>query len=452
VVAFLLITFAGKTTERMDPFAQLTPWDVPMRAVEVVLGAFQDLLASAPRILLDPFFREDIVAAVLSAGFVVALLATIALFLLMRRTAAAEHPTARTLLWTLVSGLAVFLAALSPFMVISYYIPARALYLPSLGLALMVGSFAAWSTRFLRAQVSRNFFAGTVASVTLLFVLINQYAQHDFARGWELEKGIIEALASERNAIPEGTEISIHNIPRNFGPTPDFHNRFALNGIINWLAPGRSLSGTTLRDFSDVFALPEDVSAVTHSKIYPSERDWILLWSPIGIYRIATLVLERDGHNNDSLPTAVDQSGTRPSRIESIQLKGSVTPLELQARYDGDLQVGLSGIITNKHFDLALLPVTIAGTAALERKLHLYAHAHHTNGIKVPYDASVSERGGFTAQTDGYTKYLFLRNWSSIEKVRISLADSYHGRLTPGGNKRAEIEKPTFSPAYIEFF
>jgi hypothetical protein len=446
---YILVTFSGKTTERMDPFLNIDTSSLASHTINVLAGSLTDLLAHTPRILLDSYYRANLIEAGQSPAFILTIFTIACLsFVLYHRVGKTRHPAAKTekqLLLLFSAGILVYLATLSPFMVLSYHVAARALYIPSLGIALMSGAGFAYLTLKTRYNWQNILLTGALSILLAMFVLINIFSEKDFARQWTLEQEIIGYVSSVRDSIPDGTELSIFNVPKTYGPSPDFVNRFGFNGIVNWIIPGRNLYGETQNDFSEVFEIPDNPGAVEELTIYPAQGKWLLTWTPAGVVRVTSLKLYNTPDNSN---TTVEKPDTTVETHTAApgELYGLVSMPDQGANYNDSFSVTASTLIQIPQIDVGLLQIHVAGPGASDSKLRLILHARLMNGLVRPYDTSVSLRYGFHPASGGYSKYFFISELSSVEALRISLSSAkenltVHQKESPTGKQDASANR-----------
>ena len=457
---YILVTFSGKTTERMDPFLNIDTSSIASHIMNVLGGSLTDLLGHTPRILLDPYYRADLLAAGRSPAFMLAILTIASLSIVFyRRTVGTSSPAAKTekqLFLLFTTGLLVYLATLSPFMILSYHIAARALYLPSLGIALMSGAVFAYLSLKTRYNWQNILLTGALSILLALFVLINLFSEKDFARQWRLEQDIINYISSVRDDLPDGTELSIFNVPKTYGPSPGFVNRFGFNGIVNWIIPGRNLYGETQNDFSDVFEVPNNPGGIDGLTIYPAQGKWVLTWTPDGVVRVKSLTLYNttdDSNITVKKPvTTMKTHTTKPG-----ELYGLVSLPNKSATYNDLFPVTASTLIQIPQINVGLLQIHIAEPGANDRKLRLILHARHMDGLVRPYDSPVSLRYGFHPASGGYSKYFFISDFSSVKALHISLTSKKENLTvrqeeSPPGKQDTSVKIRTEKSAGILFF
>lgn len=421
---YLLVTFSGKTTERMDPFMDINTTSIISHTMYVLRSSLTDLIGHTPRILIDPYFHSDLIEAGQSVVFMLAILTiAAAMVILYRHLNNAGKPamhTEKRLLLLFSTGILIYLATLSPFMVLSYYIAARALYIPSLGIALMAGAVFAFLAIRAKHRWQNIVLAGSLAMLMVVFVLVNLFSQNDFSRQWSLEQDIIDYVSSIKEDIPENTELSIFNVPKTYGPSPGFVNRFGFNGIVNWIHPGKSLYGETQNDFSDVLRIPETIGHTNNMKIQAAQERWVLAWTPAGIMRITGLNLS-SAPNNET--TVAGKAHAEQSGLETTpgDLYGVVSTPGQSAVYSDGTLVTIKTLIHLPQIDAALLQILVTGEEVNNEQLRLILHARNTDNLVQPYDMKVSLRNGFQPGASGYSKYFLVSDISSIKALHVSL-------------------------------
>ena len=422
---FLLITISGRTTERIDRFTAIDIGSVPSHIVNVLAGSVIEILGHAPRILLDPYYHSELSSAALSAGYIFSafvIISSAAWF--SRRLVGMPGKTpgsTRILVLLVVTGIIIWFSSLSPFMVLSYYVPARSLYIPSLGAALIAGAVFGYICIILQQRWQRAVMVSAFSFLLAVYVLINRYSEQDFALQWENEKLIIDYIDANKDQIPEGTELAIFNVPRTHGPTPGFVNRYAFNGMVNWIAPGRNLEGHTLKDFSDIFQIPVDISQHNQYSVHPQENYWALLWTPDSVMRLGSIKLLRDQNALSTAASNVVTSSAESSGIQPVELSGIIRSVNRSAYYNGDISVHVTSMIIAPQIDSGLVQVSVKGPALMQNKYRLILHARHPDGSSIPYDVTLSPDRGFQEGNTGFSKYFFIENFSCVDTLQISL-------------------------------
>ena len=423
-IIYGLVTFSGKTTERLDPFTGINTSSIVSHSIDVLKSSLTDLVGHTPRILIDPYFHSELLEAGDSAAFMLATFTIAILMIVLFRRLNNEDGPARhadtKLLLLFATGALIYLATISPFMVLSYYIAIRALYIPSLGIALMAGAIFAFLAIRARHQWQNIILTGPLAMILVVFVLVNIFSQNDFSRQWLLEQDILDYVSSVKNDIPENTELSIFNVPKTYGPSPGFVNRFGFNGIVNWIVPGKGLYGETQKDFSDVFSIPDTAEHIDDLKIQPAPGKWVLVWTPRGVMRVTGLRLYNAANNETTAArdTHAEQSGHKTA---SGDLYGLVSTPGQSAVYSNGILVTVKTLINLPQIDAGLLQIQVTGQNVDDAQLRLVLHASNMDGRIQPYDTTVSLRNGFQPAAAGYYKYFLISDISSIKTLRVSL-------------------------------
>ncbi len=309
---------------------------------------------------------------------------------------------------------------LSPFMVISYYIPNRALYIPLFGFSIMVAVLYEYIFQNVGKRWQKITLTAGLTGFLGIFVLINIYTQNDFEKKWRLEKQIITYLASAKKEILPNTEINLLNLPKSYGPSPSLRNDYALNGIAKWVFQGENISGNTLKNLSEIFSFPIDFNSSDYIELSPPKNNWVLFWSDDHLVRVKKIHLF---HNQNNVPKQIMndyQSSDPRGIIQAVDLEALVLPLEMNARYD-NYEVKAKDIIFLKQLDIGLLRISIKGNDIADNQLRLLVHANY-EGTRLPYDQKVSSRTGSQFQGKECTRDFFIKDFSQLKSVEISLS------------------------------
>ncbi len=424
LVAVAALTFGGKTTERADEFLSVSPAAMPARLPGVLaeslrgfLLPYADTLISEPSLVLETA-RQPILA--LSALIIVALI-TVAL------RACVHTPNARGLVPRQIGiGLVIWIATLSPFVVLSYYLPSRALYLPSLGIWFMTATLLCAACK---ASPWLRWLGGIGTSLLLIyFTIANLYAQQDFAQRWQDTRALAVGLHQLQDKLPRQGELVLVNPVRSHGPAPDLHNRFAFDGLIRWLLPAHDLHGETLRDFSTLFDLPAQQDPADHWRLTARPGSVPLLRTAARLHAMNTLDLSRN-----AAPTA-------PAPGHGV--RGVMTVLDAGAEYASGFQIRLGRLIHLPIADLALLEVEINAPTDV-KDLRLILHARQENGRTESLDSSVAKRFGFVRSKGGWRRFIPIAHYSELRGLRmgISLRDQ---RLRPEATRATRADGVEF--------
>jgi hypothetical protein len=450
IAIFALVTFAGKTTERIDRFTALDLASIPAHIMNILAGSVIEILGYTPRILLDPYYHPDLFSAAFSAGYILSIAAIIIISVWFYRsmdTVPGKSPhNKRMPMYLVAAGTCIWISSLTPFMVLSYYVPARSLYIPSLGVALVAAALFGYIYAKLQNGIPRAVLSSAFSVLLAAYVLINLYSEQDFAHQWENEKLIIDFVDSKKDRIPVGTELAIFNVPHSEGPTPGFVNRYTFNGMLNWIAPERKLQGHTLKDFSDIYRIPESISQYTRYSVPPLDNYWALLWTPESVLRLGNIKLVREQNDLQAHEPGMDTGDFEYSGSQAVDLTGLVRPINQAGQYNNDMSIHVNTMIIMPQIDSGLVQVSVDGTDITEDKYRLVLHALHQDGSSKPYDLTLSREKGFRESATGLSKYVFINDFFSVSSLQFSLTTISGKRLKRGSPDTGEAGHTNLEP------
>ena len=229
---FVSINFLGRTAGRVSQHS-LHGQSIFEHAVQVSIQSFITLIESPFRLLLDPYYRSEILSAGSHIAFFFSLLSLFLLgwyFIKFERTNLLSQK--KSIIF-LLSGLIFWFAALSPLMAINYYMPDRVLFIPLIGLSITMGAIAYLFDQY--NHFFRYIFVFVLITCGSAFSLVNIYTQNGFANKWQNEKALLEKLKVIDNTLKGNTTINLFNFPSDYGPSPNLDDDFTFNGMVNWL-------------------------------------------------------------------------------------------------------------------------------------------------------------------------------------------------------------------------
>lgn len=402
---FLLATAAGRTSEKLSAFTAPPLAELPSHMFGVLLKASDDLITLPYRYLLDPFYWPDLaeswsapvvavlgVAALLTAGILVKV--------------GPCSGNRRGAVPALSTGLLLLLAPLVPFLLLTYYLPVRAMYLPSWGFALVAGGvYCVLADRW---KLLRIPLASLFAAVLLSYGMVNLYLQRDFAEFWRFESRFLGQLSALSPTFPDGADVHLFNVPEELGPAPGLVDRFTFHGMLNWIDPARGLEGNTVSDLSDIF----DLDALASGKsdlVRPAAGRVALFWL--------------DGQ---LLP--IDQFGISNASARLDKQGGSLLmrdfPLRLSASYRDGYHLELTRLWMGPPGTLAILALRVRSPNPSDRGLRLVLHGIDGSGQVVPLDVSVSDRTGFQWHDDAWERFVPIYRPQRFQRLRLSLSQN----------------------------
>ena len=415
---FAIVTFSGATAERIErhPFPSIA--SLPTHIMSVLSNSSVGILSYPFRILLDSCYWRELLSVVIGFDFLlVAILLTFLFWLLIRHFSSEScnlNLTPKMLRALFLVGFIIWIITLSPFMVTSYYIPNRALYIPLFGFSIMVAVLYEYIFQNVGKRWQKIALAAGLTGFLGIFVLINIYTQNDFEKEWRVEKQIITYLANTKKEILPNTEINLLNLSY---ASPSLRNDYALNGIAQWIFQGKNISGSTLKNLSEIFSFPIDFNSSDCIELSPQKNNWVLFWSDDHLVRVKKIHLF---HNQNNVPKQIMNVVKAPRGTKQpVDLEALVLPLDMSAQYD-NYEVKAKDIIFLKQLDIGLLRISIKGNGIADNRLRLLVHANY-EGTKLPYDQNVSSRTGFQFQGKECTRDFFIKDFSKLKSLEISL-------------------------------
>lgn len=411
LAAVAALTLGGKTTERANEFLTVNPASMPLRLLDVLGESLRGFLLPYADMLVGE--SSLVLAIVRQPTFLLSALIIVALVTTTLRANVHVPGTRGAVPRNIGIGLAIWLAALSPFVVLSYYLPNRALYLPSLGMWLIAATLLC---AVCRGPAWSRWLGGSGTSLLLIyFTVANLYAQQDFTRRWQDTRALAVGLLQLQDPLPQQGELVLVNPARSHGPAPDLHNRFALDGLIRWLLPAHALHGETLRDFSTLFDLPAGDDPAGHWKLSAQPGALPLLRGGDGLHLMTTLELVRSSAGAAQPPTT--------------QLRGVLSTLDMASDFGTGVSLHLGRLVHLPAADLALLEVEVRAPAD-SKGLRLILHARRDDSQSEALDSSIAARFGFVYKEGSWRRFMPIAHYSELRGLRagISLHDQ---RLTP---------------------
>jgi hypothetical protein len=360
VATFVLATFAGGTSQRLGKHIAEV-----IQPLEPFREAGYTLLTYIPQLLLDPHYRGDVANALAMPEFVAALLLLILVCAwIYQRVHAMPESRAGILSHTTIfwAGLLIGLAPLTPFMIIAYGVPVRALYIPLLGLTLAAAALldggltrmAGWGRAGVLACAA---LAGVAA------VAVGLSAEVSFRNQWHLTQEIMAEVNGLRGELHQGDRIVLVNLPPDLEISPGLRDEFTFNGMVRWLNPGRDVTGTTTLSLSEAFGVNYHSEHV-QARLVPQARDHVIYVRGNEVLRIQEITALQDAA---TLHEALTKGDISP-------LVGKLIPVNREVNYGADISVRVDGLLLLPQLDTAVLALSVKAPLELRHRILVGAY------------------------------------------------------------------------------
>lgn len=420
VLIFVLATVAGGTSQRLGKHMT----DV-IHPFEPLREAGYTLLTYVPRFLLDRYYRGNVADALAMPEFVGSLLLLVLVCIWMYQRAYAI-PASRTgvLSHTKIvgAGLLIGFAPLTPFMIIAYGVPVRALYIPLLGLTLAAAALldavllkmAGWGR------------AGVLACMVLVGVaaiVVGLSAEVSFRNQWYLAQGIMSEVKELRGGLHQGDRIVLVNLPPEFEMSPGLRNEFAFNGMVRWLNPGRDVTGTTTLSLSEVFCV-DYYSEQMQAKLVSQASDHVIFIRGNEALRVQKITILQDAAMLNEVPMQRDVSPWVARLI----------PVNQQVRYGINQYVRVDGLLLLPKLDTAVLSMSVK--APLELRQRILVSAYDAADTHSVYDTAIYRTSG---GDDWHRVDIFVPHFRQVRKLNIGYAVPGLRRSSPVSSVLVQI-------------
>lgn len=407
LIAFAIFSFFGRTAGRILDHS-LQDKSIFANALEVSIQSFVVFIEYPLRPLLDPYYRNGIFDAFGHKTFFISVLLLVVLSRLFVKLDRKDVIPSNKAILFLTGGLIIWFSALSPLMVIYYGVPDRVLFIPLIGISISVGAVTYLIDRYV------NYFRYIVACFIIIcgtaFSLVNIYSQNDFAKKWGNEQTLINSLKTLDNGFVESKTIDLFNFPSDYGPSPNLDDYFTLDGIVNWLYPGKNNQGDIQGNFSAIFQLPENASKFNYPETFflPEQNHKVLLWvnNPNKIITIKELHL-------------VSDTSTHQNQNDLGMVTGSIVKLDGSVK-EKQYIIRTPYLIKLNSYNLGILRIELEYDQPIT-KHRLNIHIEYTNGHTLPYDKWVSHSTANTWSNSNSTlsTMLFISDLSTVKSITI---------------------------------
>ncbi len=427
ISSFVASALLGKTAEKVSNRSGLDLLQLVTHAFETSVSAVKRILEHPIQIALDRYYWDALLEAagnILFPVAVIVLLILMAVIALRKAECGIDKAPMLKLVLVAACGGLLFLVTLSPLMVVNYYLPLRALYIPLLGAAIVTGAMfeMLWQKCF--QNWLRNTVVALTGGITVVFILINLLDQHGMDKYWSMEKSIIKTLQQIKHEVPSNTEINLYNIPKTVAPVAGIVDYFTFPSITNWVFNDETVTGSTLVDLSDVYPIHETLNVNENVNFATPDDHVVLFWQNNGLTCIEGLQLQK-------IPSTIVENykwhqilkigSTHPEREK---IHGFYYPVVHEKNYGGGYKIQIKNPIVSSGTDVIFLPTKIKVGSNKNERLRLIVHVKRAGKPVKAYDQSVAYFAGFTAETGGFKKTIIIPEVKDIELISISLSGS----------------------------
>ncbi|MCP5004773.1 MAG: hypothetical protein GY941_12660 [Planctomycetes bacterium] len=416
-IIFLWVNFFSAASEKLTRY---TGDEVSLisNTLNVLYKSVYNALVYPAQIILDPYYWIELKEVVTNFQFLFAVVILTLLcwcMLIKRRSNYPKTSISKFPPWFyLGGGIVIWIAAFSPLMVISYYLPNRVFYIPLLGFSLAGGAM-------IELIVSNNKKSINYAIALLLFflcsvfIIVNQYSQSDFTKQWQDQKQVMHTMKRLEKKLNKNDTINLINFPKKIGPAPEFINWFAFSGMLDWMYPALDLKGDIQAGLSDVFNFSETSETSTNRSLSAKNGHIVLLWSDIQKkpIQVNSLLLYKKRKKDTTSRRGVKDKGV---------VLGELRSLDLEAMMSEGNQMSVDQVLKLPEFDLALLRIKLTVKEFKERTLRLVVHARLSDGSIKPYDRAVTMKDtGWARIGNNLVTEIQIKKISNVTAVKFGL-------------------------------
>ena len=412
---FIWANYFSAASEKLHRYSGETV-SLVSNILNVLQKSFAAVTVYPARIVFDPYYWPSLKGVLLSPAFWLACVTLIVLgWILIKGIGASQPGTAKSRIspWRFfLGGGLIWVAAFSPFMVISYYLPDRVYFIPLLGLSLMAGAVMELIVSSHRWWMSRLLVV-LLVSAGCVFVLINQYSERDFEKQWNDQKKVMETLAGMERELEPGDVINLVNFPKEIGPAPEFVNWFAFNGMLKWMFPGLDLKGYTQRGFFSIFPLPgiQETTGATVLSLKKNEKLLVWLDDTENLRKVDALRLG-----------AVASSKASTDDKSKEQLIGELVDIGLKSAVAHGFQITIDRVLLLDEARLCVLSLGVRSVKPGNWKTRLIVHARMQDGSMRPYDLTLTKKDvGTAGNNDWLRAEVQVSDCDKLKEVRVGL-------------------------------
>ncbi len=415
---FLYLALAGNTAQRVDKFSTISLLSLPDRVVEVVGASVSSYFLYPMKIVLDQFYWVSLLDVVVSPLFWISIFVVIFLIRRMGRGMIEEKIAndKSTVLFAYVSSVLLWLGALSPLMVVSYYLPGRIFYIPLLGFSLLCGVFFYFVWGKISSPLLRGVFLSCLSLGMVLFSMLNMHHQSEFSKYWHMEKKIINTLSENASVIPRAATVSLHNILLEFGPVPSMIDHYTFPSLLHWMFPDKNISGTTTKSLLSSLSFEiEDKKDVYRKEL--ANDNVPLFITQDKVVRLASfeyLPVEGFSESMASSGSLASDQWDKNVLIERLDLNVS-------QKYNDGSTLEISSLMRIKELDSLLVNVHVFSSEKRRKSPRLQFHVFYRDGTKVPFDMGVDQDSGFIEKEGWLKRDMLVPNLSEVMRVELSL-------------------------------
>ncbi len=418
---FLYLAIAGNTAPRVEKFSTINLSSLPERAIEVIGASVSSYLLYPLKIVLDQFYWSSLLDIITSPLFWFSIILAIFLMQIISKLKFEqkyEHAR-QPFLFTGLTGALLWLGALSPLMVVSYYLPGRIFYIPLLGFSLLCGVVFYFVWEKASSPRLRVALLSSLALGIILSSMLNMHHQSEFSRYWNMEQSVIQALSENASAIPQGATVSLHNIPLEFGPVPSLIDDYTFPSLLSWMFPDKDLKGTTTQSL--LSSLPTEIEGQKEAYLKNVANDNVVLflWQDKVIRIINPNYLPIEEFSN----FAPNSHHSNPYPWDK-QISIERLALDISQKYSNGSALEVSSIMRINELDSLLVNVSVLSGKKRIENSRLQFHVLYRNDTKVPFDMSIGSDSGFIKNEESFHRDMLIPNLSEVSRVVISLGSS----------------------------
>ena len=419
-----LVIFGPTTARRLTMSGWIDLAAIPNRILEVLAILVAGLVGYRHRTLLDGHHWRMLTEAVTTAPFLLGLLLLVTLaWQLWKWGATDSEESPRRAIVTMGVGGLILMGTVSPFLPVNYGLSARGFYIPLLGAALMAGAAMELLCGYFSRSWQQAILVAGLLGIGISCLVVSSVDQDDFSSYWSMEKELVLQLQSAEGDIPPQARVSLVYFPPPQSQAPNLVDDFSFHKMLEWIAPAKHLSGSSLTDLSEIFRLPSDLAPGETVDLQTPPDHWVLLWSDLEHRVIRLKTLRLTGFSADAAAESEPLSVQTPpdSGIEALELDATMAPLSTQALPEARGSLDATWKIELPQLDLASFHVRVRAADQSDYSLRLIARADYDDGSREYAYSFVSSKGGFFESGGALQKSVFVGRISKVRALQISV-------------------------------
>jgi hypothetical protein len=238
-----------------------------------------------------------------------------------------------------------------------------------------------------------------------------------------MEEELVLQLQSAQGDIPPQARVSLLYFPQPQSDAPNLVDDFSFHKMLEWIAPAKHLSGSSLTDLSEIFRLPAELAAGESVDLQTPPDHWVLLWSDLEHRVIRLKTLRLIGISAD----AAAESDPRPVRtgpesgIEALDLDATMATLSTQALSEARGSLDATWRIELPQLDLASFQARVRAADQSDYGLRLVTRVEYDDGSREYAYNFVSSKGGFFESGGTLQKSVFVGRISKVRALQMSV-------------------------------